>query len=320
VPKTVEELLREIAEHTKATREAVERGGRDRERGAARDDSRFAKLGDRVERAAASQIGQRLAQAQGLAARGFAGTAEGVYNSYAMDMLGRQFAAVMLPVMQAATYLAEQVERRMRNMSGTEQNRLLGMGLGAAAGLRFGPFAAIAGGVMGGILGSGDRPGPYDMYGGVAAGAYTGFRMGGLPGAAGGMLVGAAMAAPTDYASERPSSYYTRMRAGGMDRFSAGVAVAGRSLGHLFGAADSRPGAPPGAAAEAPRRDVTPYKFEVGDAGSSFWRIQEGVMKATGGGAGDGGPFKPIVDVLLMILDQLIRMGGGSPPPRPAGE
>ncbi len=353
--------LEQIAKNTAETRDSVQGrgfgGGGGGSGGpgtsSAKEDARWEKFGRRIEQALGAQMMTRLAQAQGLANRGFGGTAESMYNQYAMDMLGRQFAAVMLPVLQAGTYLAEQIERRMRVMSGGEQNRMLGAGIGALAGYR---IAGVRGALAGGVLGAGFMSEGGDANSGLmgaGAGALLGARFGPY-GALGGAALG--------YISQRGD--YGELRRRGSSEIMSGLgstyAAAGdladfvaprgvpwlmrqvsgeSSMGDLarehmgiptsttapLGAylADRTRRALGGAGAADPRRDVTPYKFEVGEAGSSLWRIQEGVMRATGGGAGDPGPLKPVVDVLLMVYDKLqdilAIMGGPAPAPRPAG-
>jgi hypothetical protein len=56
------------------------------------------------------------------------------------------------------------------------------------------------------------------------------------------------------------------------------------------------------------------------EAGGTYFAAQKGVIRATTSGdyEEDGGPFKPLVNLGLEILDQLIRMSGGTPPARSA--
>lgn len=338
--------LQEIAKNTAQTRDAVTgrgsvAGGATGPARRAADESSFDRFASRIERAVSSAVGQGLGQARALANRGFSGTLEGARYDYAMERLSRQFAAVMLPVMQGATYLAEQIEIRMRRMGGAEQNRMMGAGIGAFLGSRFGPLGAVAGGAFGATMGGGYNPN--DRWLGAGAGAYAGFRVGGP--------IGAGIGAGVGYAVS--SGDYGASRAAGGSRFGAGARALGISaldmaeMGslpgllrrELFGGASSADllrdrmgirhgGFVAGAAGLAAgagagdRRDVTPYRFEIGEAGSSWQRIQENVMKATGAGAGDAGPLQPIVDGILMIIDRLneliIRAGGAIPPPRAA--
>jgi hypothetical protein len=285
-----------------------------------------------------SAIGTGLAHARGLANRGFGGTVEGARYDFAMERLSRQFAAVMMPVMQALTYGAEQIELRMRRWGGAEQNRALGAGLGAYAGWRaFGPMGALAGGILGaGYMATGDMS-TEGRFAHAGASAYLGWRVAGPYGA------GAAAAASV----VETSSDYRRAREGGVSRIGATAISLGAGLYDLphtlWGTegGERRDAArrdwdrrgPPGvlgayvrgeaARADEARRDVTPYKFDIGEAGSNWQRIQEAVMKATGAGGEDGGPFKPLVDIGLRIIDlltaALAAMGGTAPPPRPAG-
>ena len=141
--------LREIAKNTAETRNAVMGRGGSAPSAAAQTDTgtRFERateaLARRFESALArwqrtpveglvnsafNTVTQKLDQvagtllnnARGLANRGFQGTLEGARFDYAMERLSRQFAAVMMPIMQGMTYFAEQIESRMRRMGGAE--------------------------------------------------------------------------------------------------------------------------------------------------------------------------------------------------------
>ncbi len=276
-----------------------------------------------------SGITSALSTARGLANRGFSGTVEGARYDYAMEQLSRQFAAVMQPVMQGLTYFTEQIERRMRMMSGGEQNRLLGAGVGAYVGLRAaGPLGAIAGAMLGGVA-AGD-PYSHDAVRGTAAGAYAGFRIAGPIGALFGGATGAAAGAPSHRPGEGPFEYYSRMRAEGSSRLGATLEMSGHSLAVLFGGIGrglgmstdmGRPVPAPAPRREEPRRDVTPWNPNMMEAGGTHFEIQKGVIRATAGEGEDAGPLKPFFDGMLQIiglLAQLVGLAGGTPAPVPA--
>lgn len=315
-----------IAQHTRETKEALQgRAGAVAPGKVAADDATtLDRIGKRIEEAMKAGLASGLGRAQSLAARGFAGTAEQAQNSYAMEMLAKQFAAVMMPVMQAMTYLAAQTEMRMRAMSGAQQNGLMGGIIGGALGLRYG---GVGGALAGATIGSLAMGGESSTGGGVA-GAYLGFRAGGPVGALAGYAVG----------SVAGSGDYGRLRGEGNSRFASAFGSGIGSLtdlGHfalgtgkgtlglnLIGGPNPmtaiRAEADAKAGKTAPeRRDVTPFQAEMMEAGGTAARVQEGLIRATAGaGFEDAGPFKPITDVLLLILDQLIVMSGGTPPAR----
>lgn len=303
----LQDWLIAISTHTREMKEALQgRAGAASPTKSTDESSLADRLGKRIEEAMRSGLATGLGQARSLAARGFAGTAEQAQNQYQMDMLGRQFAAVMMPVMQGMTYLAAQVEMRMRGMSGSEQNRLMGGIIGGGLGLRYG---GAAGGLAGFALGSavlGDGPG--GSLSGAAAGAYLGYRAGGPIGAGLGALAGGAAGSPGHYEGERPSEYYARLRAAGGSRAGAAFDMSLHSLSAMWGGRGSpRP---------EPRRDVTPFQAEMMEAGGTAARVQENLIRATAGpGYEDAGVFKPIIDVLLLILNQLIVSSGGTPVP-----
>jgi hypothetical protein len=315
--------LQKIAENTARMRDAMGinggggGGSTDKAREDGKQESRFEKLGKRIEQALASQVGARLAQAQGLANRGFGGTVEGARHDFAMEQLGRQFAAVMMPVMQAATYLATQIEQRMRMMNGGEQNRLMGGLLGAGIGMRYGPLGAFAGGMLG--MTAMDGGGTNDSLRGAAAGAYLGWRTGGPWGAAAGLFAGGVAGAPAHRGDERPFDYYDRLRREGSSRFGAVWATGMRAVGVRVGAVDEAPGGVIGMgrrAATDAHREVTPFTSQMEDPGATYMRAQEAMIRATAGAGfeADGGPLKPVVDALLMIFDLLasvVRTEGG---------
>lgn len=328
----VQPWLQKIAENTAVMKAAVERGGKGAggtgaaAKDDAKQDSRFDRFAKRLEGTLATSVARALGTAGVLASRGLAGSVEGARLDYATEQLSRQLAAVMLPFTQAMTYLTTQLTTRMALMSGGEQNRLMGGLVGAGIGLRYGGLpGALAGGAVGSLMGGGPS-GPYDSALGAGAGAYLGFRVAGPIGAAVGAGAGAIAS----------SGDYGRLRGEGSSRFWA---VLGSGIGALtdlgygvFGPgglgigsgpnpmdairreADARAGR-----GAAPRRDVTPFSAEMGEAGSFYFRAQAGVTRATAGAGDEPGPFKPVVDVLLMIFDVLVMINGGvAPAPRAA--
>lgn len=340
--------LQEIARNTAVMRDAAKGVGGAGTKKEKEEESRFDRFARRIEGAIAVGIGSRLGQAQALTNRGFSGTLEGARYDFAMEQLSRQFAAVMLPVMQALTYGASEIERRMRAMSGGEQNRLMGGIIGAGVGLRYGGApGAIAGGLLGwGLM----APGGSDTSGlvGAASGAVLGYRAGGI--------YGAALGAGVGYVTERGD--YGALRARGSSRGGAAAGATGLALGDYadyvlaWNPATALPywgsralggegigdtsrrlsGVPTGdgdllsmvrrwtAGIRGPEahRDVTPFSPVMVGAGESHFRMQEGAIRATAGIEDDGGPLKPLIDIGLLILDELIKLGGGTPPPRTA--
>lgn len=269
-------------------------------------------------RLGADTVGTGVGQARALAARGMGGTVEQARMDYALDQLSRQFAAVMTPLTQSMTYLAGQLERRMRGMDGSEQNRLLVGIVGAGVGLRYG---GILGGVAGGAAGAGLMGGGSSTTAmlGMTAGAALGYRYGGPVGAVAGGSVGLVAGTSRSFAGESGTEYYNRMRrpvaegGGGATVLGAYLSGMGESARRLF--ENPLPGRPPTGRAGEPRRDVTPFQAQMGEAGSTAFRIQEAMIRATAGAGyeDDGGPFKPVIDVLLKILDVLLGMSGSPP-------
>lgn len=250
--------------------------------------------------------------ATALARRGFSGTVEGARFDYAMEQLSRQIAAVFQPVIQGMTYAATRFDFALRNMDGSGQNRLLYGALGTLAG-----FAARgpAGALMGGGMGLG-LTGPDISPLGVGAAAWAGFRVGGPVGAAtaaGGAL---ALTAPDRFEGETVGEYYSRMREAGGSRFGSAARVLGKSIdigfsaiGSLFGGGGETfaPKVPP---APEKKRDVTLFQNEMTAAGQAYFEIQKAVLRTTAGGADDGGPFKPFIDLLLEIIRLLGIVAG----------
>lgn len=316
----LEDWLIKIAEHTRMTREALE--GRAAGAGAPRasPEALLDRVGRRVEQAVAQGLAARVSQAQGLAQRGFGGTVEQARFDYAMDQLSKQFAAVMRPILDGMTYAAVQIERRMRAMGGAEQNRLMGGIVGA--GLGFGLLGGARGGVGGALLGMGVLGDSPTL--GAAGGALLGSRLGPVGAVVGG--IGGAIA------SARYGDLYEMYKRdvardlGGSSVLSRGIAGLSAAGASVFDAVTGGSAteslvargrlAPRGGTPEPPRA-VTPFQAQMGDAGSTYFRMQEAMIRTTAGADfEDGGPFKPVIDVGLAILDQLIRMGGGTPPPR----
>lgn len=279
------------------------------------------KMATRIEGALQSGLASGLGQVQGLKARGMSGTLEQARLDYAMEQLSRQFAAVFKPVTDAMTYAAVQIERRMRSMSGSEQNRMMGGLLGAGVGYRYG---GVPGAVFGGAMGMGmmDGGSSTGVMAGAAAGAYLGYRtagpVGGLVGGAVGMVGGTSRS----YEGETGTDYYNRMRrprsegGGGASVVGAYMSGMGEAVRRWF--ENPLPGRPPGRRDE-PRRDVTPFSSEQMEAGGTAQRIQQGIIRATAGAEfEENNPFKPIIDAILAKLDQVISAVTGVPAPPPA--
>jgi len=329
----VEDWLRQIEENTRRTRDAAEGRGRGAGGGSGAAGGvaahQFDRLIARLEGAVIGGIAGRLGQARGLANRGFGNTVESAKLDYAMEQLGRQFAAVMSPVISAMTYGATEIEKRMRMMGGNEQNRLLGAGIGAMLGLRFGPLGALAGAGLGSILMGGRDPyqrhNSSDVFTGMAAGAYAGWRVGGPVGAFVGGVAGGIAGAPAHRPGERPFDYYDRLRSEGASRLSAGFSTAFRAAGRFVGAVDDAGAAIGGGRRpDDRRRDVTVYNPDMKEVGGTAFDIQKLVTRATAGDGAeeDGGPLKPVMDVLIAIFDLLsgaLGGGGGGGALAPAG-
>lgn len=315
--------LREIAKNTAQTRDAAM--GRGTASGAAAtrekpDESVFDRFAKRIEAAVGAGINYRLSQAQGLANRGFQGTVEQARYEHSMDQLGRQFAAVMSPILSGFTYAATEIERRFRGLNGRQQDGVMGGIVGAGIGARFGgvPGAVLGFGLGSAYMGGGSST---SAMTGAAAGAYLGFRAGGPIGALFGGVAGGASSAPGSYASERPSDYYERLRADGSSRFGAGASTGLASIAHLF--TGGRAGAPPGgvaiggalgARADAARRDVTPFSADPLAAGGTADLVQKALIRATAGAGAeeDGGPLKPLIDLGIRIVEILIAIATGT--------
>ena len=296
-----------------------------------------------AERFGQSRVGQVLgagatafgAFAGNAARSGFSGTVEQARNDYARERLGRQFAGVMSPVLNAMTYATTEIERRMRGMGSAEQNRLMGAIVGGGLGMRYGPLGAIAGAGLGALAmdGSGGAPSTSDRLMAIGAGAYAGYRIGGPVGAAAGAGAGAA-ATSGDYRMMRDLGASRGLAALSSASFAAVdvVSAIGSPFGmtnplddaRLRGQLEVRRRQINRTAPEEPRRDVTPFQTEMTEAGGLAGRIQQGIIRATAG-AGfeeDGGPFKPLIDLGLKIYDVLalilLQAGGTVPPPAPA--
>lgn len=264
-----------------------------------------------------------LSTSRNFAQRGMQGTVEQAKLDYANEQLARQFAAIMAPLTGAMTYFSARVGGLMQGLNGEGQNRLLGMGIGAVAGGRAaGAGGAIAGGVLGPIAMRGDGTGGTgDMFMGAGAGAYLGFRAGGAYGAVAGTAAGAAAATPRSYVTERPSDYYDRMRAGGGSMVGSTLSTMAESLARPFRGATPGAPPPPGATPPTPRRDVTPFSAEMGDAGSAYFKAQTSAIRATAGADfEDAGPLKPIVDMMVEIIKLLAKLANVelTEPPRGA--
>lgn len=314
--------LQEVAKNTAQTRDAVMgRGSASAATGAREkpDESAFDRFAKRIEAAVGAGINYRLSQAQGLANRGFQGTVEQARYEYAMDMLGRQFAAVMSPVLNGFQYAAVEIERRFRGLSLGQQNAVMGGIVGAGIGARFGgvPGAVLGYGLGAAYMGGGSTT---SAMTGAAAGAWLGYRTAGPVGALFGATAGAAGSAPGSYASERPSDYYARMRADGGTVFGAGFSTASESISRLF--SGGREGAPPGGAAigaavgaraDAARRDVTPFSADPLAAGGTADLIQKALIRTTAGADyAEDNPLKPLIDLGIRAVEILLAIAGGA--------
>ena len=68
---------------------------------------------------------------------------------------------------------------------------------------------------------------------------------------------------------------------------------------------------------------MTPFQAEMGDAGSGHFRMQAAVIRATAGaGFEDAGPLKPIIDLIIKVIEWLkfIATGQSSEPPASSEE
>lgn len=341
----LQDWLIKIAENTTAMRESMDRQSKTppKEKPEREEPSWAKKLGDRIERGMSVAVSGALNRANSLASRGMSGTLEQAQYDYSMQQLGRQFAAVMLPITQAFSYLAGQIERRMSALGGTEQNRMFGALAGGMAGWQLGggPFSALAGAALGSAYFGTNATG---VTAAIAGGAYAGGRVAGAPGALVGGTAAAMAAPPAEMMGESPSQYYARMRAGGANRLDATLATGGRAalktlsdltpIGGAFKTFDSPLATPANAGGMAraagatrggeARRDVTPFSAEMTDVGSQYFKFQESMIRATAGaGFEDAGPLKPLMDMLLQIYDVLAAIlvkAGGTPPPPVSAE
>lgn len=318
----LEDWLIKITEYTGRTARVLEgRGASGQTQQRPQNESNMEKwldqLGKRLTASLDRLIASLTATTTGLYRRGMQGTVEEARLHFAMDMLGRQVAAIFSPVTNALTYFAARLEPMMRSLSGNEQNRLMGAGVGAMLGYRFGGgLGALAGFAAGsGLLMGGENS--RDTFMAAGAGAYLGFRTAGPVGALALGTAAAARAAPSRYESERPSDYYTRMRAGGATKLGAAFSTGAEAISSLF--SNARPGAPPAARPPEPHRDVTPFMPQMTEAGSTFFRSQEAVIRATAGaGFEEAGPLKPIVDLMIEGLKLLAKLAGVELVERPA--
>jgi len=305
--------LQEIAKNTAQTRDAVQGIAKNTTPSAQQSaqQTQFERLASRLEKAVSSGVGQALGQARSLASRGFAGTVESARLDYAVEQLGRQFAAVMSPILNGFTYAAVEIERRFRGLNGAQQNGIMGGLIGAGIGARFGGLPGAALGFVAGsaFAGGGSTTG---AMAGAGAGALLGFRAGGPIGALFGAVGGAAASAPVSYESERPSDYYSRLRTGGASRLGAAFSTGGEALSRLF--SSGRPGAPPGpGAAPPPRRDVTPFSADPLAAGGTADLIQKAMIRATAGADfAEDNPMKPLVDIGIRLIEILIAIATGT--------
>lgn len=336
--QSIEDWCIAIAMHTRLTHEALEKGTgglAGASLSAANAQSRSLKMFDatvgRLERALSNQTASLAARAQGLASRGMQGTVENAQQDYAMEQLSKQLAAVFKPVTQALTYGASKLAQTFQRMDGAQQNRMLGLFGGATlGGMMGGARGALAGAVLGpmgmdAITGNGGAGGWAGGMAGGAAGALLGYTQGGLPGAAVGAGAGGFLGAggPGVY-SELRSRGYSKVGAGARSAMAAiydlgpggfladatematgtRLPITGRGM---VGLSAPRPRSPD------PRRDVTPFSAEMGEAGGLHFKLQTDVVRATAGPHWeDGGPLKPFMDVLLDILRALMGIATSS--------
>lgn len=349
---SLEDWLIAICEHTRETKEAVQRGagkGGTAAGGgtpaAVREwpqhlDDLIEKMGKRIEGALSRGIGWGQGQVQSLRGRGMSGTLEAARLDYGMEQLGKQVAAIFLPVTQATGYLVSNIERRLRGLNGDGQDRAMGAVLGGGLGFRFGgPMGALAGAALGSaFMGSGSST--RDGLVGALGGAAIGFRSGGVPGAVVGAGVGY-VAGRGDYGELRKKGYSRGASAVG-SVFAGGGDYADAMLGYFPASAPfywgaratgwrgygdearakvgidaeslARANAPPSG-----RRDVTPFSAEMTNAGDQHFAMQASMIRATAGpDFSDGGPFQPFMDMLIRILDELMKIANpGYEPPAP---
>jgi hypothetical protein len=100
--------------------------------------------------------------------------------------------------------------------------------------------------------------------------------------------------------------------------------LAGGMIGNLFAGGGMWGAALLGAletAGDAPRRDVTPYNPNMVEAGGTYFKMREGVIRATAGTGAEDDPHKQCADFLLQIislLGQLVGItSGGTVAPAP---
>jgi hypothetical protein len=207
---------------------------------------------------------------------------------------------------------------RMRSLSGRGQDAMLGTIIGGGIGLRFGGApGAIAGASIGtSLLGGGSST---SAMAGAGAGALLGARFGPVGAVAGG-TIGLIGSTPRSFEGESGTEYYNRQRAGGASVVGAYVSGMGEAIRRLIDSPLKRP--TPGAGDG--RREVTPFQADQMEAGGTAQQVQRNLIRATAG-AGyeeDAGPLKPIVDLLIQVLDVLLKIQNPSytPPPRSISE
>ncbi|QJX00304.1 hypothetical protein [Frigoriglobus tundricola] len=326
-PSDLESWLIAITQHTRETKEAFQVQG-ERQKKQDAEPAWVDKLAKKFETFTTTIAARGLGQANALATKGFAGTVEQARYDFAMEQLGRQFAAVMSPVLNGMTYAAQQFEMRMRGWNGTEQNRVMGGVLGAGLGYKLGGLPGLlAGGAIGGAVG-GSLSSRFenDALGGAAAGPRPSAPV--SAGSARGSVPPWVRppAARKCVEGEKPSDYYKRERETGSSRLGAAWNTFGAELSAIGGSAartvgfDSDVGKPASRAeyeksrAKPPEpRTVTPYNPAMVGAGESYFKIQESVIRATAGaGAEENNPLKPIIDGIGDIIKLLAKLAGVS--------
>jgi hypothetical protein len=271
--------------------------------------------------------------------QGLQGTVEWNRLQLEVKMVSRELAGALLPAIQLVTRGLQDLRRFMERLSVRQQNLVM-LGTLAFGGLALAGLARMGlAGLMGGAgaaasgvgaLGAGAAGGALSRVGAIGAvgvtalaagamtdnpylamagGAAAGWRYGGPLGALVGTVAGGVAAAPSDREGERPSGYWSRMRAEGHDMVGSTLLTGNRAIGRVFGLSPD-PAGGPGSGPNPDRRMPTIADAGFEAPGSAFERITNKLAMVDA-----KEEMKPIDQ---QILDFLRETFGKSTPPRPS--